>query len=191
MLRCKAFYLGLAIACLLFTGTPAAAQTAPPAPKVVEEPTGEPRTNIAIGYSYMKDSSWPEEHLFMGWLATITTRLTKNLAVVGEVGGSHGEYGTTGFTIQRYAAMGGLKLAGGEDTIRPFFQFVAGVTRQGGDVGRADGIAVQPGGGADFMIGTRFTLRGQGDFRWVLEDDEIYSSYRFTASLVIHLGKRR
>ena len=186
------FWASLAMVCVLFASREAAAQTplAPPAPSAPEEPAGQSRFNLMGGYSYLHDGAWDED-LFLGWMATLTYRLTTNVSIVGEIGGHHGEYGNTGFSIQRYALLGGMKITGGEDRIRPFFQFVAGGSRQGGDVGLATGIVVQPGGGADFMLTDKITLRAQGDFRWMLEDDELYTGYRVSGGIVIQLGKRR
>ena len=189
MLKSKMFWAGLAFACVL-VASEAAAQTplAPPAPSAPEEPAGQARLNLMGGYAYLHDGAWDED-LFLGWMATLTFRLTTNVSLVGEIGGHHGEKGTTGFSIQRYALLGGMKITGGEDRIRPFFQIVAGGSRQGGDVGLASGIVVQPGGGADFALNDRITLRAQGDFRWMQENDELYTGYRVSGGIVIQLGK--
>jgi len=160
--------------------------TAPPAP-VSDEPV-EPRLNFLFAYAYMHDSSW-DEHLFYGWQTTLSFRMTKNLSIVGEFGGNHGEYLNTGFTIQRYALLGGVKLTGGEGRMRPFFQGLVGVSRQGGDVGLADGYAVQGGGGVDMTLNERWTFRAQADFRWFRED-VTWTAYRFSGGVVVYLGKR-
>ena len=176
---------------LLAVAAPARAQTAPPPPPAAQAADeSEPRMNLALGYQYLRDTSW-EEQLFYGWVAALTLRMTRNLAAVGEFSGSHGEFRNTGFTIQRYALLGGMRLTAGEGEIRPFFQGLVGVGRQGGDVGRADGIIVQPGGGADFLLTDRWTIRGQGDYRFLREDGNNWSQYRLSGSIVIQLGKRR
>jgi hypothetical protein len=128
--------------------------------------------------------------MYYGWQATLSFRLTTNLSIVGEIGGSHGLFRDTNFTIQRYALLGGMKLSGGEGRMRPFFQVLFGGTRQGGDVGLANGLALQPGGGADLELNDRFTFRGQGDYRIMREDGEIYTGYRASGMIIIYLGKR-
>lgn len=186
----KVFVLGLAVAMLSFVGAEARAQTAPPAPKKTDQSPEEPRMNLSIGYAYLRDSSW-NEHLPLGWVAALNVRIRRNISIVGEFGGSHGEFRDTGFTIQRYALLGGIKLSGGEGQIQPFFQVLAGGTRQGGDVGLANGFAVQPGGGVDFTLNDWLTLRAQGDYRWLREDGENWNQYRVSGGIVIYLGKRR
>lgn len=190
MLKRSFLILGLAMAVLSLASSPAWAQlpTAPPPTTPVEESTPTPPTNVLFGYAYFHDFSW-SEHLFYGWVLQLSQRLTKNLSLVGEVGGSHGEYGSTGFSIQRYALLGGIRLYGGEGRARPFFQVLAGASRQGGDVGIANGWAVQPGGGAEFELSPRWTLRGQGDFREIFEDGKHYNSYRFSGGIVLSIGK--
>jgi len=184
--------IGVLLVCLI--STPAIAQqTAPPPPPSADQGDVEPKTNIMFGYAFMHDSSW-DENLFLGWVATLSHRIKPNLAIVGEVGGSHGEKGTTGFTIQRYAFLGGLKLSGGEGQLRPFFHVLGGYSRQGGDVGIANGFIVQPGGGVDFALTEKIILRGQGDFRFLREksqnESQNWTGYRFSGGLVIYLGKK-
>ena len=160
--------------------------TAPPAAQS-DEPT-EPKYTLTAGYQYLYDGSW-KEHLKFGFMASLSRRISPTMAIVGEAGGSHGEYGNTGFTIQRYAFLGGLRLLAGEGEVRPFFQVLAGYSRQGGDVGIANGLAVQPGGGADLTVNEWLLVRAQGDYRFVREDGQNYNMYRITAGVVWSFGK--
>lgn len=191
MLKRRFLVPGFALAVLLFAGS-ASAQipTAPPPTAPTEEPATTPPTNLMLGYAYFHDFSW-DEHLLYGWVLQLSQRVGKNISIVGEFGGSHGEYGSTGFTIQRYALLGGIRLYGGEGRARPFFQVQAGASRQGGDVGIANGWALQPGGGAEFELNSRWSLRGQGDFRVIFEDGKHYNSYRFSGGIVLSIGKTR
>jgi len=172
---------------------PAQAQTvrptAPPAVRTDQSPE-EPATNLSFGYAYMYDGSW-KEHLLFGFVGSISHRIRPNLSIVGEVGGSHGEYRTTGFTIQRYAALGGIRLTAGEGDVKPFFQALAGYSRQGGDVGIANGLVVQPGGGVDLVMSESLTLRAQGDYRFLREDGKNYAQYRISGGIIIFLKKKK
>jgi hypothetical protein len=143
-----------------------------------------------FGYQFFHDFDW-NENMVLGWSATLSRRLRGNISIVGEASGSHGEYRNTGFTIQRYGFLGGLKVSGGEGNIKPFFQVLGGMSRQGGDVGVLNAPAIQGGGGADFLVKERWTLRGQGDFRFIYEEGELRTAYRVTGGLVIYLGKRK
>jgi hypothetical protein len=92
--------------------------------------------------------------------------------------------------------MGGAKVPGGEGQVRPFFQVLAGWSRQGGDVGELNGGVLQPGGGVDFFATDTWTLRAQADFRVIYEPNEngqyeLRTAYRFMGGLVIYLGKKK
>jgi hypothetical protein len=170
------------------------AQAVPTAPPPTGKPSPdqspeEPSTNLTFGYQYMYDGSW-SEHLLIGYFASITHRIKPTLALVGEAGGSNGQYKTTNFRIERYAFLGGLRLMGGEGEVRPFFQVLAGYSRQGGDVGIANGIAVQPGGGADLAVTESLTIRAQADYRFLREDGHNYNQYRLSGGLIWYLGKK-
>lgn len=179
------------IALVLISALPAAAQTplSPPATTTAREESTEPRTSFSIGYVWFHDGAWDVD-LQYGLVGTLQYRITRNMSLLAEVQGSHGFYGSTDFTIQRYSIMGGFKLVAGESRIKPFFEAMFGATRQGGDVGLAKGIAVQGGGGAEYTINYRWGLRGHADYRVMYEDEEVYTGYRFTGSVIIYFGKR-
>jgi len=42
----------------------------------------------------------------------------------------------------------------------------------------------------DFSLTEKIVLRGQADFRWMLENDELWTAYRFSGGLVFYFGKR-
>jgi hypothetical protein len=151
---------------------------------------GEPVTTISGGYAFVKDFSW-SENLPIGWIAALTHRLNERLAIVGEVSGSHGEYRSTSFTIQRYAFLGVVRLTGGEGAIKPFVQILTGHSRQGGDVGIARGFAVQGGGGAELMLDNGLTLRVQADLRTAREDGVWWRQFRAAGSVVWTLRRRQ
>ena len=183
MSRSKVFVAAVVVSCVFASGRQAWAQqpTAPP-PKADQSPQ-DPAWNLSAGYAYLYDGSW-KEHLRLGFVASLTRRLTPTMSIVGEAGGSLGEYQTSGFTIQRFAFLGGLRLHAGEGDVRPLFQVLAGYSRQGGDVGLANGIAVQPGGGVDLVMSESLTLRAQGDYRYLRENGLNYSQYRISGGLI-------
>jgi hypothetical protein len=161
--------------------------TAPP-PEATDEPVERP-TNIMLGYQYMHDFSW-NRSLLAGWSVTLTQRIKGNINMVGEASAGYG-HTTNGFSIERYVFLGGVKVIGGEGQVRPFFQILGGLSRQGGDVGVLNGIALQPGGGADFYLNDRWTLRAQGDFRFIYEENAFRMAYRATGGVVFFLGKKK
>ena len=185
--------LGLVMALLCVTATEAWAQlptpppTAPP-PTTTDEPVERP-TNVMFGYQYMHDFSW-NRSLLAGWSVTLTQRIKGNINMVGEASAGYG-HTTNGFSIQRYVFLGGVKVIGGEGQVRPFFQILGGLSRQGGDVGQLNGAAAQLGGGADFYLNDRWVLRAQGDFRFIYEEGELRMAYRATGGVVFFLGKKK
>jgi hypothetical protein len=85
---------------------PTPAPTAPP--PVQSDEVIEPATNLFFGYQYFHDFSW-DEPMVLGWSRVLSTGCAATLSIVGEISGSHGEYQSTGFTIQRYALLGGCE----------------------------------------------------------------------------------
>ncbi len=70
---------------------------------------------------------------------------------------------------------------------------MAGLSRQAGDVGIVNGLALQPGGGVDLPFGERLSVRVFGDYRYVRERDHSlatgpawvnYNQYRVGGALV-------
>jgi len=178
----------MALMCLAQGQAWAQVPTAPPATASDESPTEKP-TNIMIGYQYLHDFSW-DSSLLLGFSVSLSQRIKTNMSLVGEASGGFGDT-ANGFSIQRFAFLGGVKVFGGEGQIRPFFQVLAGLSRQGGDVGELNAPALQPGGGADFFMSDRWTFRAQGDFRFIYEENELRTAYRVSGGVVFYLGKAK
>jgi len=142
-----------------------------------------------FGYQFMHDYSW-DENLYWGAAITLSHRISRNVSLVGEASGSFGDT-ANGFSIQRFAFLGGAKITGGEGQVRPFFQVLAGLSRQGGEVGELNAGALQPGGGVDFFLNDKWTLRAQGDFRVIYEENEFRNAYRVMGGVVWYLGKKK
>ena len=151
-----------------------------------------PRLTITGGYQYMLDKSW-DEKLDKGWVAALAYRIGEITSVVAEGSGSYGKLTGTNWTIERYALLGGIKFQVGGEGPRPFVQFMAGLSRQAGDVGIVNGLALQPGGGVDLPFGDRLSLRVFGDYRLIREKDRSsatgpvwirYNQYRLGGAVV-------
>jgi hypothetical protein len=151
-----------------------------------------PRLTITGGYQYMLDKSW-EEKLDKGWVAAVAYKIGEITSVVAEGSGSYGKLTGTNWTIERYAFLGGIKFQVGGEGPRPFVQFMAGLSRQAGDVGIVNGLALQPGGGVDLPFGERLSLRVFGDYRLIREKDRSlatgpvwvrYNQYRVGGAVV-------
>ena len=151
-----------------------------------------PRLTITGGYQYLLDKSW-DEKLDKGWIAAVAYKIGEITSVVAEGSGSYGKLTGTNWTIERYAFLGGIKFQVGGEGPRPFVQFMAGLSRQAGDVGIANGLALQPGGGVDLPFGERLSVRVFGDYRLIREKDKSlatgpawvrYNQYRVGGAVV-------
>lgn len=151
-----------------------------------------PQLTVSGGYQYMLDKSW-EEKLDKGWIASVAWKVGEITALVAEGSGSYGKLAGTNFTIERYGILGGIKFQSGGEGPRPFIQLMAGLSRQAGDVGVVNGLALQPGGGVDLPFGEKLSLRVFGDYRFIRERDRSlatgpawvhYNQYRVGGAVV-------
>ena len=146
------------------------------------------------GYSYLVDRSW-QEKLPYGLVAALSHRFTETGSVVAEVSGSRGKLGTSNFTVDRWAFLGGLKLqsTGGGEALMPFVQVLTGLSRQAGDPGILNGFLVQAGGGIDLRFRERWSLRAFADYRWLREShDDVagnFNQYRAGGGIVYALRR--
>ncbi len=168
-----------AVILLTACATPAVAQEDVPA-----------KTTIMGGYSYMLDRSWSEK-LPYGLAVALAQRFNETSSVVFEVSGQRGKYGTTDFTIERWAFLGGFKLqsTGGGEALLPFVQVLGGLSRQAGDVGIQNGFVLQAGGGIDLKFRERLSLRAFADYRLLRELGQRWNQYRVGGGIVYALRK--
>ena len=144
-----------------------------------------PRLTITGGYQYMLDKSWEgSEKLDKGWMAAVAYKIGEITSVVAEGSGSYGKVIGTNWTIERYGILGGVKFQVGGEGPRPFVQFMGGLSRQAGDVGIVNGLALQPGGGVDLPFGERLSVRVFADYRLLREQGTRYNQYRVGGAVV-------
>ena len=185
----------LVLACVIIAsvGAPAAAQD-------------PPKADVAFSWAVLVAKADVETGdytaLPVGWLAAVSVSLTKNLAVVGEIGGNYKSETVTAYgydvdvNLSEYAFLGGVKVQGGSPKARPFFQTLFGISRYSGgsDAGGFDvsvstnEFAIQPGGGVDVFFSKSVGLRIQGDYRFVMGEEENSNEFRFAAGVVIGFG---
>jgi hypothetical protein len=138
----------------------------------------------------------------VGWLGAVSVSLTKNLAVVGEFGGNYKSDTVTAYgidvdvNVSEHAFLGGVKVQGGSPKARPFFQALFGMARYSG--GSSAGgfdvsvstteFAIQPGGGVDVFFSKNVGLRIQGDYRYVMGDEESSNEFRAAIGVVFGFG---
>ena len=161
---------------------------------VAQTPIGE----IGGGYQFVWDNEL-EESFPTGWFVTGAGNLTDSVAVVGEVSGSHksegGIFGDADLNLYTY--MGGVRVAA-PGTVRPFFQFLAGVARATATIDvvgfQVDDslteFAIQPGGGVDIFLTDGLAVRLMVDYRRIFAEDEDGNEIRAAAGIVVGLGSR-
>ena len=146
------------------------------------------------GYSFMLDRSWSEK-LPTGLVAAMSQRFSDTGSLVFEVSGQRGKLGTTPYKIERWGFLGGLKMqsTGGGEALMPFIQVMAGLSRQAGDVGILNGLALQGGGGIDLRFRERWCLRAFADYRFIkettLDGPQHWNQYRVGGGIVYALRK--
>ena len=142
------------------------------------------------GYSYMVDRSWAEK-LPYGLVAALAQRFNETGSLVFEVSGQRGKLGSTRFSVERWAFLGGVKMqsTGGGEALMPFVQILGGLSRQAGDPGILNGWILQAGGGVDLKFRERFSLRAFGDYRLLREDGQRWNEYRVGGGIVYSLRK--
>jgi len=152
-----------------------------------------PKTTLMGGYSFMIDRSW-ESKMPYGLVAALSQRFSETGSLVFEASGQRGKL-DSGFKVERWAFLGGVKLqsTGGGEAVMPFVQFMAGLSRQAGDVGILNGAALQAGGGMDLRFKERWFLRAFADYRWIRETiitgPRHWNQYRFGGGIVYALRK--
>ena len=155
------------------------------APAAAQEET-LPKLSVMAGYNFLKDPSW-DSNLKFGWVVAVSQKVAERLSIVAEGSGSYGKITTTPFKVERYGILGGLKIQGGGDGPRIFVQFLTGLSRQAGDPGIQNGFIFQPGGGVDFRLAERVSVRGFGDYRMLRELGVFHHQYRIGGGILIKL----
>ena len=180
--RARSGIAASAVAGLLLSGTPAAAQTA-----------ARPPLRIAISYSFLQEQGQggaPSTTYPKGWVASVDRQLGQSrLAVVGEVGGNY----RTNLVVETeslYGVLGGLRI----DLVRLgpvclFAQGLIGLERFAEPGFSERGLALQPGGGVDLGLARRIAIRAEGDFRVAREEGVTFREGRVTFGVVLGFGQ--
>jgi hypothetical protein len=146
---------------------------------------------IAGGYQSIDNQQ--DKATLRGWTADAAARLLPWLSAVVETGAAR----QTIFDVElrQFALLGGARAAARIGPFTEFVQLVAGVSHSPttvlGESAADDGVAftLQPGGGVDIPLGSRFAARAQIDRRSILGGEFIADQrheIRLAALLVLH-----
>ena len=166
----------LSVCCLVLAPTAASAQ--------------DERGNVALSYSILYDSDI-EETFPVGWLLALTAHITSNMGIVGEVGGNYksieDEFAGD-VSLKLHSFMGGLRFMSRQANFTPFAQALIGGVNASvsfdDDSDSSTVFAVQPGAGIDFRVSDALNLRAQADYRYLTNEGESASEFRFAFGAV-------
>ncbi len=145
-----------------------------------------PAAEIAGGYQWVReaDQVYPRGW-FLSGAAGVSTGTEGRISIVGELSESRFDEPIAedplplgqGFTGSQLAYLGGVRYGRRTGAVRPFVQVLAGGARISAafevediplDVSLSTTVwAMQPGGGADFLISERVAVRLKADYRYL------------------------
>jgi hypothetical protein len=160
-----------------------------------------PRADVSVGYQLLefKVPDADDETMSKGWYADVAGNLTRNVALVFQIGGSYKEDTATttvgGVTVTAtgdvhvHQFMGGVRVSARTRTVVPFGEFLAGGINgsakfEGSVVGDGETLfstsdsesstefAVQAAGGATIMLTERFGVRGTVGYLRMFAEEE-------------------
>jgi hypothetical protein len=163
-----------------------------------------PAIEIAAGYSYLRDDTFPESDgsYPLGWILSGCANLNRKVGVVGEVSAQYkSEDALADFGAPFNVDLGLLGVhAGLRYTLRhagfvtPYVQALAGVTRSSVDLADLrtveDDFSIQPGAGVVVRFSDSVGLGLGGDYRLVFGEENQRNQFRLHADLVFGIGSR-
>jgi hypothetical protein len=175
-----------------------------PAPTPQAPSIRVPAMEIAAGYSYLLDDTFPESDgsFALGWILSGCANLNRSLGVVGEVSAHYrteDALDELGAPFSRDLGLLGVH-AGLRYTHRhaglvtPYVQALAGATRSSIDLPGLrtveDDFSIQPGAGVVFRLSDSVGLGLGADYRLVFGEESQRNELRFQAGLVFGVGSR-
>jgi hypothetical protein len=173
---------------------PSAPASAPPSVRV-------PAMEIAAGYAYLDDDTFPVTggSFEAGWILSGCANLNRGLGVVGEVNAEYKTQNTLGGppygNLGLLGVHAGLRYAHRRGWIvTPYVQGLAGLTRSSVEAAglRAvdDDFSVQPGVGLVFRVSQSVGLGLGADYRLVFGEVDQRNELRLHGDLVFGIGSR-
>jgi hypothetical protein len=152
------------------------------------------------GYSFLQDPgnsvlavTAGADQFRAGWIAGVARPLSSWLAIVGEASGHYKQRQSLDDTVRLsfHALMAGPRASARLGRLTEFAQVLAGAAHgQASAFGievATTALSVQPGGGVDVPIGSRWAARLEIDYRWIRssrDGRESASQLRASAALV-------
>ena len=137
-------------------------------------------TEFFGGYSYLRDpgdsvltATEGDDSFPLGWAAGVARPIRPDIAIVGDVSGQYKTRTTfdNDVKLSFHAFMAGARARATIGRVAEFAQILAGaVHARGSGFGVTTSLTtlgVQPGGGIDYPLGSRFAARFELDYRWI------------------------
>jgi hypothetical protein len=142
-------------------------------------------TELFGGYSYLRDpgnsvltATEGDDSFPLGWNAGVAQPVWRAVAAVGEISGQYKTHTTLDGDVKLsfHAFMAGPRAAAAIGRVAEFAQVLVGAVHgQGSGFGTTVSVtafAIQPGGGVDYPLGSRFAARLELDYRWIKGSEE-------------------
>jgi hypothetical protein len=163
-----------------------------------------PAMEIAGGYSYLWDDTFPDSDgaYPLGWILSGCANLNRKIGVVGEVSAQYksqdalAELGAPfNVDLGLLGVHAGLRYTHRHaGFVTPYVQALAGVTRSSVDLADfrtvEDDFSIQPGVGLVVRLSDSVGLGLGGDYRLVFGEESQRNQFRFHADLVFGIGSR-
>ena len=163
-----------------------------------------PAMEIAAGYSYLWDDTFPESDgaYPLGWILSGCANLNRKIGVVGEVSAQYksedalAELGAPfNVDLGLLGVHAGLRYTHrNAGLVTPYVQALAGVTRSSVDLADfrtvEDDFSIQPGAGLVVRLSDSVGLGLGGDYRLVFGEENQRNQFRVHADLVFGIGSR-
>jgi hypothetical protein len=163
-----------------------------------------PAMEIAAGYSYLWDDTFPDSDgaYPLGWILSGCANLNRKIGVVGEVSAQYksedalAELGAPfNVDLGLLGVHAGLRYTHrNASLVTPYVQALAGVTRSSIDLASLrtveDDFSIQPGAGLVVRLSDSVGLGLGGDYRLVFGEENQRNQFRVHADLVFGIGSR-
>lgn len=146
----------------------------------------KPAGTVAAGYSFVFDT---DATLPTGWLGAATFNVHDIVGLTAESAGNYGD--VFGVSSSLHTVMAGARIGRTSGSgVRPFGQFLVGMSRYGALGFSESFLTLDLGAGVDVPVGERVAVRIQFDQQVVSIDAELAKQYRLAFGAVFAFGSR-
>jgi hypothetical protein len=137
------------------------------------------------GYAYLRATSEDERVGLHGWTISVEGNLNRTFALVADFDGTYRHEQSS------HSALFGPKFTARPGRLAPFVHVLAGVVRESEEGSVHYGFGLALGGGLDYDLSSRFSLRiAQLDYEYSRVEERNHNNFRFAAGVVIKFGRK-